>query len=223
MLAKTFTLVSLIATSLATPLTHLHTRSLLPNVTIKALPAGCASYPGYNADTGIAGPWSLTVSDSENPDLLNYGPSTVYSLSYSPSTGPVMRWGYLVLGYTKGIARTALQCQDDKLNALADTSVNAAGAPGNAKWTPLALSPYSYDASLLYLVDGEQPTLYEHYIGEEKQPGWYLGGYNTTTWGVKWYEASSTSYGYPYFYLRLLPAGEGLKANETRIFLKFQA
>lgn len=127
------------------------------------------------------------------------------------------------LGYRSGIARNAFQCTSGKLNVLADTSVNAAGAPGNSKWTPTALSPYPYDASLLYLVDGDQPTLYEHYIGEEKQDGWFLGGFNTTTWGVKWYEATSTSYFYPYFYMRLLPEGQGLQANETRIFLKIQA
>jgi hypothetical protein len=115
-----------------------------------------------------------------------------------------------------------VQCIDNKLNALADTSVNEAGAPGNSKWTPLALSEYPYDASLLYLIEGEQPTLYEHYIGEEKQNGWFLGGFNTTTWGVKWREADSTSYFYPYFSMRLLPEGQGLKPNETRIFLKIQ-
>jgi hypothetical protein len=76
---------------------------------------------------------------------------------------------------------------------------------------------------MLYLIDGNQPTLYEHYVGEEKQDGWFLGGYNTTTWGVKWYEASSTSYFLPYFYMRLLPEGQGLGVNETRIFLRIQA
>jgi len=109
------------------------------------------------------------------------------------------------------------------MEALVDTSVNAAGAPGDAKFTPVVLSPYPYDAGLMYLIDGAQPTVYKHSIGEEEQPGWYLGGYDTTTWGIKWYEASSTSYFAPYYYLRLLPEGQGLDANETRVFLKFQA
>ena len=148
--------------------------------------------------------------------------------SYKASTGlekncELIDITQITLGYRFGIARTAFQCSSDKLEALVDTSVNAAGAPGNAKFTPLALSPYPYDASLLYLIDGEQPSVFKHYIGEEEQPGWYLGGYNTTTWGVKWYEAEPTSYFLPYFYLRLLPAGQGLDANETRVFLKFQA
>jgi hypothetical protein len=100
--------------------------------------------------------------------------------------------------------------------------VNAAGAPGDAKFTPVALSPYPYDAELLYLIDGDQPTLYEHYIGEEKQSGSYLGGFDTTTWGAKYYEADSTTYFLPYYQLRLLPEGQGLDANETRTFLKIQ-
>lgn len=115
-----------------------------------------------------------------------------------------------------------MQCISDKLNVYTETSVNAAGAPQNVQWTPLALSPYPYDASLLYLVDGVQPTVYEHYIDGVKQDGKFLGGYNTTTWGVQWQEASPTSHFIPYFYLRLLPEGQELKANETKTFLQFQ-
>lgn len=94
MFAKTLTIASLLSTTLAGPLSRMHTRSTLPDVTIKALPAGCASYPGYNADSQTAGPWSVTVSDAENPDLVNFGTSTSYSLAVS-SQGPVMRWGYV--------------------------------------------------------------------------------------------------------------------------------
>jgi len=94
MFAKAVALAALLTTTFAGTLGPIHTRSLLPNVTIKALPAGCASYPGYNADTNTAGPWSLTVSDSENPDLNNFGPMSAYSLAVG-SRGPVMRWGYV--------------------------------------------------------------------------------------------------------------------------------
>ena len=120
-------------------------------------------------------------------------------------------------------AKTALQCQDSRLHAWTDTALTAAGAPTNVAWTPLALSPYPYDASLLYLIDGDAPTLYEHYIGDVKQDGYFLGGYNTTTWGVQWQEASGPgSYNQPYFYLRLLPEGQSLKANETKTFVKIR-
>jgi hypothetical protein len=100
--------------------------------------------------------------------------------------------------------------------------VNSAGKPENVQWTPLALSPYQNDASLVYLIAGEQPTVYEHYVDGVKQEGTFLGGYGTSTWGVEWQEAQSTSYFQPYFYLRLLPEGFGLRANETKTFLKIQ-
>jgi len=94
MFAKAVALAAILSTTFAGTLGPIHTRSLLPNVTIKALPAGCASYPGYNADTNTAGPWSLTVSDSENTELNNFGPMSAYSLAVG-SRGPVMRWGYV--------------------------------------------------------------------------------------------------------------------------------
>jgi hypothetical protein len=115
----------------------------------------------------------------------------------------------LNLGYRFGIARTQHQCTEDKLNVFADTSLNRAGKPGNPKWTPLVLTSHLYDAQLMYLYNGERPTLYEHYNGEE-------------TWAVKWYEANPTSYFYPFFEMRLLPEGRELDANETRIHLKIQ-
>ncbi|KAL6702461.1 hypothetical protein ACN47E_001831 [Coniothyrium glycines] len=212
MFAKFFVVASLSVTALA-----------LPNITAKALPAGCASYPLYDESTGNAGPWGLSAANSDNPLLENFGVSNVYSVSYSPSTGPVMRWGYNTLNFRGAIALRAHQCIDDKLTTFTPTTLNSAGAPINPVWTPLALSPYPYDASLLYLVDGEQPTLYEHYAGDVKQAGYFLGGYNTTTWGVKWYEASQGSWNLPYFYLRLLPEGQALKANETKTFIRIQA
>lgn len=119
------------------------------------------------------------------------------------------------------LAKTALQCQSSRLHAYTETALTRAGAPTNFAWTPLALSSYPYDASLVYLIDGDAPTLYEHYIGNVKQDGYFLGGYNTTTWGVQWqYASGPTSYNMPYYYLRLLPAGQSLKANETKTFVK---
>jgi hypothetical protein len=95
MLAKSLAIASVLSTALAGPPALLHTRSTLPDVTIKALPAGCASYPGYNADTKTAGPWSLIVSAAENPDLINFGPSTSYSLTAPNNDFPVMQWGFV--------------------------------------------------------------------------------------------------------------------------------
>jgi hypothetical protein len=80
--------------SLATLLAAIPSTLALPEVTIKALPADCSSYPGYDADSQIAGPWILNMVNSDNPDLENFGNSVVYSLSVSQN-GPSMRWGYV--------------------------------------------------------------------------------------------------------------------------------
>jgi hypothetical protein len=94
MVIKYLTIASFLSTALASLRTPIHTRSTLPDVIIKALPAGCASYPGYDSNTRTAGPRSLTVAAAENPDLVNVGPTTTYS-SVAGSQGSVMRWGYV--------------------------------------------------------------------------------------------------------------------------------
>jgi hypothetical protein len=69
----------------------------IPLVTPKELPATCSSYPKYNADTDIAGPWQLEVVHSDNPAIEGFGDSRVYSISYDPNTDrkPTLRWGYV--------------------------------------------------------------------------------------------------------------------------------
>lgn len=87
MFSKTLAFASALASAFAA----------LPDVTIKELPASCSSYPGYNADTGIAGPWTLQVVSSENPAIEGFGDTDVYSVSYNPNTDrkPSLRWGYV--------------------------------------------------------------------------------------------------------------------------------
>ena len=68
--------------SIAALLAALPTTLALSNVTTKALPADCSSYPLYNEKTS-------------NADIEGWGDSSVYSYSYSPATGAVMRWGYV--------------------------------------------------------------------------------------------------------------------------------
>ena len=105
------------------------------------------------------------------------------------------------------------------------TDLTAAGAPTNVQWVPLVLSPYPYDAALMYKIDGEAPGVFEHYIDDVKQDGVYLGGYdNTTTWGFTYYPADVGSSGQSYYYMRLLgPDAGALGANETRAFVKIWA
>lgn len=84
MIAKAPTLAFILTTAYAGSLPHLHGRSPFPDVTIKALPAGCANYP--------TGTWSLTATDAGNPDVDDLGSSAVYSIAIG-SRGPVMRVG----------------------------------------------------------------------------------------------------------------------------------
>lgn len=80
--------------SVAAILAALPATFALPNVTAKALPADCSSYPDYDAETGKAGPWILNLANSDNPDIEGWGDSDVYSVANSPA-GPRMRFGYV--------------------------------------------------------------------------------------------------------------------------------
>ena len=65
-------------------------------------------------------------------------------------------------------AKIFLQCQSSRLHTWTDTTLTRASTPTNVVWISLALSTYPYDASLLYLIDGDAPMLYEHYIAGVK-------------------------------------------------------
>jgi hypothetical protein len=94
MFAKSVAIASALSTAVAS-IAPIQPRAALPDVTIKALPAGCASYPQYNPDAKLAGPWSMTVAAAENPDLVGFGPSTSYSLAIGAQGRPYMRWGHV--------------------------------------------------------------------------------------------------------------------------------
>ena len=122
-------------------------------------------------------------------------------------------------------AKQPLQCSEGRLQVRTATALDAAGEPTNYDWTPLSVGPYNFDAGLRYLAEeGDAPTLYQHYINGTKQDGYYVGGFNTSTWGVQWRESAGTvSYNQPYYSLRLLPEGQALRYNETKSFLKILA
>lgn len=121
------------------------------------------------------------------------------------------------------MARNSFICASNKLQIYTRTALDSDGTPTATQYTDVVLSASESDARLVYLVDGAQPSLYEHYIEGEQQEGVFIGGYNTTTWGVTWSEPVEGSYGLPFYGLRLLPEGVELKANETKTFLKVQA
>lgn len=45
----------------------------IPDVTPVLLTDGCASFPDYDASTGIAGPWILQLNSCDNPDIEGFG------------------------------------------------------------------------------------------------------------------------------------------------------
>jgi hypothetical protein len=86
------TLLAALPSALALPSTV-----ALPKVTIKALPADCSSYPGYNADSNTAGPWIVQLNKSDNPALESFGDSVIYSTSTDPSGVVTMSSGHVCL------------------------------------------------------------------------------------------------------------------------------
>ncbi|KAI1496467.1 hypothetical protein F5X99DRAFT_71380 [Biscogniauxia marginata] len=206
----------------------------IPDVTAKALPLNdCSSFPGYDADSNTAGPWTIQLVDSENKAIEGFSDISRYSISYNPGTDtkPSLRWGSITFPTRNDVAKNPLKCEAGVLKGWLPTDLTAAGAPTSYSWTPLVLSPYPYDAALMWKIEGEAPKIFEHYVGEEKQNGVFLGGYdNTTTWGLKYQAADVGSSGLDYYYTRLLgpnsadpTTGAALKANETLAFIKISA
>jgi hypothetical protein len=84
--------------SIAALIAALPTSLALPEVTIKALPADCSSYPQYNKQSATAGPWIVQLRDSDNAALEGYGDSIVDSYSIDPATQrPIMYSGHVSL------------------------------------------------------------------------------------------------------------------------------
>lgn len=89
-----FSLVALIPVALG--------KALPDDIVAKPLPEGCASYPGYDPDTDIAGPWTVTVGmNAENPAIRGFGNNDVYSVSFNERTDPkpTLRWGHVSESY----------------------------------------------------------------------------------------------------------------------------
>ncbi|OTB00991.1 hypothetical protein M426DRAFT_26102 [Hypoxylon sp. CI-4A] len=205
-----------------------------PDVTVKVLPSeDCSSFPGYNAATNTAGPWTIQLVNSDNTAIEGFSDTSRYSVSFNPNTDrkPTLRWGSITFPTRNDIAKTAIQCDGGVLKAWVDTDLTDAGAPTNVQWAPLVIASIPYDAALMYKIDGEKPQIFEHYMDGEKQDGVFLGSYNTsTTWGLKYESGDIGSTYLDYYYARLLGpnsadpvTGEPLGANETTAFIKISA
>ncbi|KAL5429497.1 hypothetical protein PMIN04_000293 [Paraphaeosphaeria minitans] len=194
----------------------------LPDATSKQIPAGCASYPSYNADTGEAGVFLVKVVHSENPAIEGFSDTSDYSVGIGAQGRPYMRWGYLTIPSRNDIAKTGLKCSGGILRAWVDAELTAAGTPTNVQWAPLALSPYADGGVLLYKIEGDEVRVYEHYIEEEKQPGLFLGGYDdSATWGLKYVAPHATDPDGNY-QMRLIRTTEAVGVNETRGLVKIE-
>ncbi|KAF2199438.1 hypothetical protein GQ43DRAFT_442491 [Delitschia confertaspora ATCC 74209] len=195
-------------------------------VIAKPLPVGCASYPRYNEETGTAGPWTIKVSDSENPAIEGFGDTSAYSVLFNGR--PSLRWGSITIPTYNQIAKNPFQCINNTMTAWVPNDLTAAGAPTNYQWTPLVISNYPYDAELMWKIQSsEELKPFEHYVDGVKQDGVFIGGYeNSTKWGFRYYPANVGSVR-DYYLIRLLGpnsadpvTGAALQANETVGYIK---
>ncbi|TAQ85769.1 hypothetical protein B7494_g5911 [Chlorociboria aeruginascens] len=186
----------------------------VPNVTTELAPGGCSAYPVYDASIGIAGPWILQLSDSDNSAIDGYGDDSQV-IRQAGSTG--ITQGRISIVNNNQLAKNAIRCND----ATGLEGYVATGVSGYT-WQQLNITEYPYDAELMYGL-GQYSTpveAYYHYIDGVQQPGLYLGQDGYTTWGVKLYPADSGSLdGNPYWQLRLLGPDSGLPwLNNTALY-----
>ncbi|KAF2133098.1 hypothetical protein P153DRAFT_381541 [Dothidotthia symphoricarpi CBS 119687] len=133
-----------------------------PNVTVVPVSgnsADCTVYPGYNATSGIAGPWLLEATSTGNPALDGFK-NTIYS----EGSG---RDGYSIVTFPKTNSNTTkptVQCNDGW---------------GLQILSPLQSFAYIYNPSLSYSAGSSQShpaiLLYHHYIDGVQQDGVFLG------------------------------------------------
>ncbi|CAH0053974.1 unnamed protein product [Clonostachys solani] len=204
----------------------------LAEVTATSLGSGCEVYPGYDASTGVAGPWTIQLSGAENTAIDGFSDVSRYSIAINNGK-PTIRWGSITIPTRNDIAKNPLKCANNTLLGLVPTDLTAAGAPTSYAWTPLVLSPYPYDAALMWGIDGKAPQVYSHkdVTTGEDIAGVFLGGADgVTSWGVKHQDADQGSGGRDYYYLRLLgpgsenpSTGAPLGDGETQTYLKISA
>lgn len=64
----------------------------LAEVTATSLGSGCEAYPGYDASTGVAGPWTIQLSGAENTAIDGFSDVSRYSIAINNGK-PTIRWG----------------------------------------------------------------------------------------------------------------------------------
>ncbi len=226
MFSKSLTLASVFATALAAS----------NGITVKQLPVGCSSLPGYDAASGNAGPWQFITSGADRPEVDNVGMGSYYSIRADAQGKEGIESGTLTVNNGVDLARYAFNCANDTINVYTQVHID----PSTDKlidfqWTPLTLS-YIEDFGgpthsgpsqpgpmvFLTVTTGIQPLFYEQYVDGVKQDGIFVGGYNSTTWGVSWEPASQVTNDQPYYWARLLAPGAGVGFNETKTYIKIR-
>ncbi|KAL3418311.1 hypothetical protein PVAG01_10027 [Phlyctema vagabunda] len=197
----------------------------VPNVTVVPTTGGCAAYPGYDASSGIAGPWTIVVNQCDNSSIENFGDN---SQVYRKAGDTGIHQGVITIASVNDQAKNPLRC-NARTGAL--EAYTATGVSGYA-WNQVNITEYPYNAQLMWGLgqSGTPVEAYHHYVDGVQQPGLFLGQANVTTWGIKKYPADSatTLDNEPYWGFRLLGPkssipwlnGSALFPDEYRTFIK---
>ena len=213
--AATMTLNTLLSTILlGCGILHV---AAVPNVTVVPIKAGCAAFPNWDPATDTTQPFSLEASSTDNTTMEGWGARTEFSRGQDQ-----IRWGAMAIVPRNDMAKTAVRCSKGSLQGYVPTGVSG------ATWENLVISPYPYDAELMYMIKKSIPVeIYAHYQGTTRLPGLFLGNGGVTTWGFKYNDAAASCCGIPFYLPRLLgphsedeTTGAPLGKGEFRGFFK---
>ncbi|KAK2757115.1 hypothetical protein FQN54_005085 [Arachnomyces sp. PD_36] len=204
----------------------------LPNVTPVLAEGGCSVYPGYDADTGIAGPWVVMVDQCVNSTTPGV-PCTIEGFGSSAEprilagdTG--IHEGYITIVHRNDLAKNPLRCNSAQ-PAGSTLQANVPSGVSGYSWTPLQVADIPYSAPLMWGLEEEYSHAVEPYYHVDadgvRQEGLFLGAHNVTSWGIEY--VSSGFFGLPYWFIRLLGpdsedpvTGEPLGDNESVTFIR---
>ncbi|KAI6088753.1 hypothetical protein F4821DRAFT_81691 [Hypoxylon rubiginosum] len=215
---RTYLSEALVAISLACSI------SAAANVTVLPLGSGCASFPGYDNTTGIAGPLHVAVDSTGGEfDGFQFVPQ------FSTAVGGGA-WGFMVIrpvaNGTAAPEPSPMQCANDTLQAYLDM-----GFVG-VRWQNLIAAGTPAESVFGFgLPDLPDPNYhletYQHVVDGEIQPDAYLGAVNITTWGFNYQNFTETG---EYYFARLLDhnsnnlaTGEPLNPGEFTGYIKVTA
>lgn len=193
--------------------------SALPNVTATPIP-GCSAYPSYDPTTDTTGWFFFTAYQTDNSSVDGLGTDQEFSRGANQ-----IRWGSITLGTRPDEAKVAMRCSNNTLTGFVSTGVSG------ATWETLQFAPYPYDAELMYFVEGG-PVAEAHELTLDgvKQDGVFIGSNGVATWGFRYFDASYSCCGVPFYQLRLLgpnsadpTTGAALQDGEFQGFLKITA